>query len=146
MSVLLDTNVLLRRTQPAHEHHGVAVESVARLLEAGEAVHVTPQNMSEFWNVATRPVAHNGMGFSVAATAAEIAKIEQLLVLLPDIPALYERWKGLVLRHRVVGAKVHDARLVAAMLVHRVPRILTFNTGDFSRYRVEVLHPAVLAG
>jgi len=34
----------------------------------------------------------------------------------------------------VSGKKVHDARLVATMNVHHVSRILTFNTGDFSRY------------
>ena len=34
MSVLVDTNVLLRRTQPGHACHLIAVESVARLLAA----------------------------------------------------------------------------------------------------------------
>jgi predicted nucleic acid-binding protein len=55
MSVLVDTNVLLRRTQPNHEQHAPAVESVASLLASGESVCFTPQNISEFWNVATRP-------------------------------------------------------------------------------------------
>jgi predicted nucleic acid-binding protein len=144
MSVLVDTNVLLRRTQPGHEHHGVAVESVARLLGAGEPVHFTPQNISEFWNVITRPAANNGLGFSVAIAAAEVEKIESILALLPDTPSLYGHWKRLVVQHRVIGSKVHDARLVAAMSAHRVPRILTFNTDDFARYGVEVLHPAAI--
>ena len=55
MGVLVDTNVLLRRTQPSHEHHAIAVESVARLLADGEAVNIAPQIVAEFWNVATRP-------------------------------------------------------------------------------------------
>ena len=63
MSILADTNILLRRTQPDHPRHGLAVESVARLLSSGEAVYFTLQNMSEFWNVATRPAANNGLGF-----------------------------------------------------------------------------------
>jgi hypothetical protein len=49
-------------------------------------------------------------------------------------------------RHGVIGAKVHDARLGAAMTVHGVRRLLTFNTGDFARYGIEVVQPsAVLA-
>jgi predicted nucleic acid-binding protein len=48
------------------------------------------------------------------------------------------------LRHGVVGAKVHDARLVAAMNVHGVRRLLTFNAGDFARYGIEVLQPAAV--
>ena len=61
MSILADTNILLRRTQPDHPSHRIAVESVASLLNAGEAVYVTFQNISEFWNVATRPIGNNGM-------------------------------------------------------------------------------------
>jgi predicted nucleic acid-binding protein len=111
MSVLVDTNVLLRRTQPAHEDHAVAVESVARLLSAGEPVCFTPQNIAEFWNVATRPVGRNGLGFSVGLALREVEKIERILTLLPDSPVTYEEWKRLVLRHAVMGSKVHDARL-----------------------------------
>jgi predicted nucleic acid-binding protein len=142
MSALVDTNVLLRRTQPDHESHTLAVESVAFLLEGGEPVYFTPQNISEFWNVATRPQAHNGLGFSVALTAGEVTKIERSLILLPDSPAAYAEWKRLVLTHGVIGTKVHDARLVATMNIHGVRRILTFNTDDFKRYDVEALHPS----
>ena len=84
MSVLVDTNVLLRRTQPNHEHHAAAIDSVARLLTAGETVCITPQNVAEFWNVVTRPVAGNGLGFSVSLALAEIEKIERILTLLRD--------------------------------------------------------------
>jgi predicted nucleic acid-binding protein len=144
MSVLVDTNVLVRRTQPDHSSHAVAVESVARLLTSGEAVCFTLQNISEFWNVATRPVANNGMGFTVALTLGEVEKIERILTLLPESPATYEEWKRLVIAHNVLGSKVHDTKLVAVMNVHGLRKILTFNTDDFNRYQVEVLHPASL--
>jgi predicted nucleic acid-binding protein len=68
MSILVDTNVLLRRTQPDHEHHLAAVESVAVLLGKGETLHFTLQNISEFWNVATRRLESNGLGFSIDLT------------------------------------------------------------------------------
>jgi predicted nucleic acid-binding protein len=41
-----------------------------------------------------------------------------------------------------VGNADHDARLFAAMNVHGVGRILTFNTDDFTRFGIEVLHPS----
>ena len=144
MSILVDKYVLLRRVQPSHPSHGVAVESVARLLATGEAVYFTLQNISEFWNVATRPAAHNGLGFSPATALAEVANIEEDLELLPDTPPLYAEWKELVVRHGVVGVKVHDARLVAAMNVHGVRRLLTFNAGDFARYEMEGVQPAAV--
>ena len=103
MSILVDTNVLLRRTQSAHHQRTIAVESVARLLESGEPVHFTPQNIAEFWNVTTRPVASNGLGFSAATAWAEVEKIERALMLLPDVPGIYAEWKHLVVQHGVQG-------------------------------------------
>jgi predicted nucleic acid-binding protein len=98
MSVLVDTNVLLRRTQPNHASHVTAVESVAKLLSSGEPVCFTPQNISEFWNVLTRPVTSNGLGFSAFMAASEVGKIELVLTLLPDAAAVYGEWKRLVTR------------------------------------------------
>ncbi|MGB7722241.1 MAG: hypothetical protein WBL65_20240, partial [Bryobacteraceae bacterium] len=102
------------------------------------------QNMSEFWNVATRPAPNNGLGFSVALALGEMEKIERLLTLLPDSPAVYGEWKRLVVQHSVLGSKVHDAKLVATMNVHGIRRILTFNTEDFTRYDIEAIHPLAL--
>jgi predicted nucleic acid-binding protein len=76
MSVLVDTNVLLRRIQPDHEHHAPAIDSVARLLATGEQVYFTFQNISEFWNVMTRPITANGLVFSPAFALGEVDKIE----------------------------------------------------------------------
>jgi predicted nucleic acid-binding protein len=145
MSVLVDTNVLLRRIQPDHVHHALAIDSVARLIATGEEVYFTLQNISEFWNVMTRPIAVNGLGFSPAFALGEVGKIETTLMLLPDSPAAYEEWKRLVSTHAVSGAKVHDARLVALMNVHGIRRILTFNIGDFARFEIEALHPSAVA-
>ena len=145
MSVLLDTNVLLRLAQPHHRQYRAATGGVARARLAGEALSVTPQNIAEFWAVATRPVgAANGLGLTAAAAAAEIATIEQMFELAADDPEIYPIWKGLVVTHRVLGAQIYDARLVAAMLAHGIDRILTFNVADFSRYGVTVLHPAAV--
>ena len=142
MAVLVDTNVLLRRTQPLHDHYPFAVESIARLLEAGERVHITPQIVAEFWCVATRPLANNGLAFDLAQVSAEVVKIEQFLELLPDTPAIYPEWRRLVAAFGVKGVQVHDSRLVAGMNVHGVKRVLTFNTAHFARSGVETLHPA----
>ena len=144
MSVLVDTNVLLRQLQPALAQYRAAIDSVARFLDNGEVVYFTTQNIAEFWNVVTRPVTNNGLGFSVAEALAEVEKIEATLTLLPDSPAIYPEWRRLVVKHSVQGTKVHDTRLVAAMNVHGVGRILTFNGDDFTRFGIEILDPSVI--
>jgi predicted nucleic acid-binding protein len=145
VSVLVDSNVLLRQVEPGHAHHRAAVDSTSRLMLSGEPVHVTAQNIAEFWATATRSPAHNGLGLAVTVAAAALDHIERVFVLLPDHPAIYDQWKRLVMTHRVIGNQVYDARLVAAMMVHGVARILTFNAGDFTRYGIEVIHPLAVS-
>jgi predicted nucleic acid-binding protein len=77
VSTLVDTNVLLRRREPGHYHDRDALNSIARLIESGETLHVAAQSIAEFWAVATRPVAQNGLGLDVAAAASAVAEIER---------------------------------------------------------------------
>lgn len=63
--------------------------------------------------------------------------------MLAETPDIYSVWESLVIQHRVSGKTTHDARLVAAMKVHGVTAILTFNAADFARYPgIDVVHPA----
>ena len=144
MSVLVDTDVLLRQFEPEHAHHRSAVDSVTRLLLIGEPVHVTAQNIAEFWAAATRSPAQNGLGLAIAVVAAALDQIDRVFALLPDEPAIHAVWKWLVTTHGVICSRVYDARLVAAMRVHGVGRILTFNAADFARYGIDVLHPSAV--
>ena len=143
MRVLVDTNILLRSAQPTHPLCSEATSAVSKLLRQEDAVFFCPQNIAEFWNVATRPAEVNGLGFSHEEALQEVASIENLLTLLPDIPAIYPVWKRLVQDHRVQGVKVYDARLVAVMSVYLIDTILTFNIADFKRYgNVSAIPPA----
>lgn len=143
MSVLLDTNILTRAVQPGHPMHSDAVGAVAALRKQGEVLCLVPQNLVEFWVVCTRPVAQNGLGLSPAEAQAELTRLKALFVLLDETPAVYPRWEQLVAQHQVSGKNAHDARLVAAMLVHGLSRLLTFNVSDFVRYPgITVLEPA----
>lgn len=140
--LLVDTNVLLRRTQPSHEHHFLALEAVAHFLDLGETLYFTHQNIAEFWSVATRPRVNNGLALSPEQTLAEVRKLERFLHLLPDTQQAYIEWKLLIVRHSVTGVRVHDARLVSLMKVHGINRILTFDKDDFKTFGLEVIHPA----
>jgi predicted nucleic acid-binding protein len=54
-------------------------------------------------------------------------------------------WRRLIVAHGISGIQVYDTRLVAAMQVHGVPRILTFNDRDFARYDgVDAVHPLTI--
>lgn len=133
MAVLVDTNILLRLAQPHHPNAPIAARALRALRIGGETLHIAKQNVIEFWAVATRPVAANGLGFSTELATAEVNSLKQLFVLLPEFP-LQSAWERLVIDYRVSGKSAHDAHLVAAMIVHRIDGILTFNVQDFVRY------------
>jgi predicted nucleic acid-binding protein len=143
MRVLIDTNILLRSAQPSHPLHSQATRAVAKLMRDRHEVFVCAQNVVEFWNVATRPVELNGVGFSQEEALREVSSLESFFTLLPDVPAIYAAWKEIVRERRVQGVKVYDARLVAVMTVYRVDSVLTFNAADFKRYtNITALHPS----
>ena len=133
MAVLLDTNILVRLVQPHHPHAAIALRALRTLRMGNEALHITQQNLVEFWAVTTRPVAANGLGFSTLQAVAEVEFLKRLFALLPERP-LQDAWERLVADYGVSGKSAHDARLVAAMVVHGIESILTFNAQDFLRY------------
>ncbi|WP_337176865.1 PIN domain-containing protein [Paludisphaera sp.] len=131
MSHLLDTNILTRLVEPGHPMHAATSGALARIASEGRRPFLVPQSLYEFWVVATRPIAVNGLGRSPARVLSDIQRFQTLFILLDDSPAIYPAWKGLVATAGIVGKKAHDARLVAAMLVHGVDRLLTYNVQDF---------------
>lgn len=139
---LVDTNILLRMARRDDPDHSLVDAALARLAEAGVRLYYTHQNVAEYWNVCTRPVDRNGFGLSIADTDRQVRAIEKGMRLLPDSEAVYNEWRRLVVSHSILGVKVHDARLVAAMHAHAISCLLTFNPSDFARYSgITVLHP-----
>ena len=46
---------------------------------------------------------------------------------LSETVQVYPTWEGLVAKYGIRGKHAHDARLVAMLIEHKVPRLLTFN-------------------
>ena len=145
MAVLLDTNILLRLVQNSHAHSSVATRATNALDAKHETMLIAHQSVVEFWTVATRPTSANGLGFSIEEAKFEMDELKMLFGMLPEMP-VHDQWQRLVIQYRVSGKNVHDARLVAAMLVHGVKEILTFNVADFARYtEIVALDPVGIA-
>ena len=143
MAVLVDSNVLIFCIQQEHPWHEQSIRAMATLLEAGEPACVLLQNIAEFWNVCTRPLNKNGLGLSPTETEQRLKNFDLMLTVMHDTPAVYDHWRTIVAKHEVIGVQVHDARIAAAMQVHEISRILTYNPRDFNRYEgITTVHPA----
>jgi predicted nucleic acid-binding protein len=142
MPILIDTNVLLRSVQTFHPMHVVAVRALEVLMQREEPLVITIQNIAEFWNVATRPAANNGLGFTIEEAQEELIKLEGFFQVLSENLASYTAWKTLLIANHVSGIQVHDTRLVAVMKTYGIAQIVTFNVSDFARFpEIEVIHP-----
>lgn len=100
MSILIDTNLLLRSVQPSHPMYASAVRALARLMEWEEALVVSIQNIAEFRNTATRPESNNGLGLSIEETQDGLSKLESFFGVLHEDAASYAAWKTLVTENR----------------------------------------------
>jgi predicted nucleic acid-binding protein len=145
MDCLADTNVLVRTVDRLHSHHPIALKALDRILRAGGHVYIAAQNLIEFWSVCTRPLRRNGLGLSAAETETAMSQLERILLLLPEVPAIFPEWRRLVVQHAVSGFGVFDTRLVAVMQVFGIKELLTFNGSDFTPYPgINVIDPSTI--
>lgn len=87
--ILLDTNLLARLTDSAHPHCAIARAAVGKLVDRGERIIIVPQNLYEFWAVATRrpggpPTGQNGLGMTTEQASQWLAFFQRRFTLLPD--------------------------------------------------------------
>ena len=139
---LVDSNILLRWVKPDHSDYRLVVDAIDAIVRQNEVLCYTSQNLGEFWNTCTRPSRPQRIRSFSQEADRRARSFEEKLRLLPDGLAVHDEWRRLLVAYGVSGVQVHDARLAAAMRVHGVRRILTFNDGDFARYPdIEAIHP-----
>jgi predicted nucleic acid-binding protein len=142
MGWLLDTCVLVRLADQHSREHRVADAALERLLARNELLFISAQVLAEFWAVATRPEAVNGLGWSIATASEAIIGLREQFPLLAETADTVDCWFELVNRCQVAGKRAHDARLAALLLAHGVQQVLTFNTADFPGiWGVDAVHP-----
>lgn len=130
-------NVMLRVVTD-NDQSVVAKSAVDYLSKNGFTLVIVPQCIYEFYVVATRPLANNGLGLTPGVMPVFMESILTLAELLPDTSDIYKHWQELVFTHSISGKPSHDARLVAAMKTHGITHLLTFNMTDFSRFSNEI--------
>ncbi len=131
---VLDTNVLLAATDEGRVEHESAVESLNVWPGSGVVLYTSGQILREYLAVATRPVAQNGLGLARSAAVANVRALRTRLHLLAEDEKVSERLLDLLDAVECLGQQVHDANVVATMLVHGVDTVVTINTGDFARF------------
>lgn len=131
--VFIDTNVLVYVSRPSAPEHIVAVAALAEIEASGCAVWISPQILREYLAVVTRPQA-TAPALPMADAIADIRRFQAAFAVTQEGAPVLERLLQLLQTHPAAGRQVHDANIVASMLVQGIARLLTFNAGDFRRF------------
>jgi predicted nucleic acid-binding protein len=139
---LLDTNIILRFSNPSDGQHELVTNAVAAILREGDECYLASQVLIEMWVVATRPTDVNGLGWSTTYTRNIIDQLMQRFPMVEEVPQLFLTWLDIVSTYKILGKRTHDARIAALMISSAISHILTLNPGDFSNIPdISVVHP-----
>jgi predicted nucleic acid-binding protein len=132
--VMLDTNVLLSATDEGRAEHRNALTVLSDWPAARTELCLSGQVLREYLAVATRPASGNGLGLSMPDALENARAIRARTTLLAEDGAVADRLAVLLADIECTGKQVHDANLVATMLVHGVRAVVTMNLADFARF------------
>ena len=100
---LLDTNVVLRLCNLSDVQHHLATSAVSYLLAQEDECFLATQTIIELWVVATRPVAVNGLGWTVEQTRSIIDDLLNRFPMLEESSQIFPNWLDLVTTNKVIG-------------------------------------------
>ena len=135
---VVDTNVLLAATDEGRAEHTHAVALINEWPAAGTVLYTSGQILREYLVVATRAVKHNGLGLAPRDAVANVRALRARLRPLTESSKVSERLLELLDQIDCAGKQVHDANVVATMLVHGIDTVVTINRKDFLRFGNDV--------
>lgn len=137
-----DTNIVLRLLNtelPKHERVKLLVDEVR---EVDTELWISRQIIREYLVQVTRP------GFLAVSLTTEqvrthVATLRTLFRIADETEAVTDQLLALLAEFPTGGKQIHDANIVATMLVNEIATLLTINVEDMRRFttRVQVLSP-----
>ena len=135
---MLDTNVFLSATDLGRAEHRQAMVIFNEWAGRATTLYASGQVMREYLAVATRPAEKNGIGLKQADALANVRAFRMRTSLLAEDGRVADRLLGLLDLISCGGKQVHDANVVATMLVHGIDTLITINVADFSRFEQHI--------
>ena len=132
--MFIDTNVLVQYLNVDAPDHSRARAVMLSAFAQPESLIISRQILREYLAVVTRPQSWAD-ATPMADALDEVNSLMLMFQIVEDGPNVTEQLVELCREVPVGGRQIHDANIVATMLVYGERRLLTFNTADFRRYR-----------
>lgn len=133
----IDTNVLLRANNTSLPLHQEAYLLIQQTLRDGFEVWVSRQVIREYLAQITRP---GFLSTPISAAQAEehVQNIQILFQVADETEAVTRQLIELLKDFPTAGKQIHDANIVATMLVYDIDTLLTQNLDDMKRFASKV--------
>lgn len=131
--VFIDTNILVHANLALSPFHVQATERIQVLEEQGIKLWISRQTLREYLAAMTRRGDLTGE-IPVSSLLADVRYFANRFRLAEDNFLVTERLLTLMEEIFSGGRQVHDANIVATMLVYGIPQLLTANISDFTRF------------
>jgi uncharacterized protein len=133
--IAVDTNILVYAHRADSAWHVASLRAITSLAEGRSAWAIPWPCLHEFFAIVTHPRIYDPPSSSKEAIAQIEAWLESPgLVLLSEPAAYWDELRRTLVASRVVGPKVHDARVAALCLDHGVSELWSADR-DFSRFQ-----------
>lgn len=141
--MFIDTNVLVRARFTVAPGHAAARARLRDTVRGIESPRISRQVVREYLAVVTRPQTWSAP-LAMSDALRDVDWFLSAFDMLEDGPEVTRMLAALCREVPIAGRQVHDANIVATMLVHGEGRVLTFDQEDFRRYgdRIAVIDPA----
>jgi len=129
----VDTNILLRAMISRMNQHAEAEALIQKMWEDGVELWISCQVIREYLVQATHP-----RSFDPAMTIEQVmSQIETIITIFrvaDETLEVTQQLLALLKNYPTRGKQVHDANLVATMLVYEIGTLLTLNVDDLKRF------------
>ncbi len=127
--VFVDTNILVYSTNRSAPLYLTAKSAIDALTTCGAEQWVSYQILREYISAMTKLPT-----IPIAGVLKNVRDYRASFSMAADSPLVHDELHILLSQIPCGGKQVHDANIVATMLVHGVPNLLTHNVADFKRF------------
>jgi predicted nucleic acid-binding protein len=143
-NAFVDTNMLLRSTVRQFPHHERLKQFVTDQRDADVELWISRQVIREYITQVTRPQSFM-RPLGIKQVEAQIVTMRALFKIADDTEAVTTQLLELLKAYPTGGKQVHDANIVATMLVNGIDTLFTLNVDDLKRFsdRIKLVSPAL---
>ncbi|MBI1255887.1 MAG: PIN domain-containing protein [Chloroflexi bacterium] len=133
----VDTNVLLRSFQATMPLHDEALALITKARNDGYELWVSRQVMREYIVQITRPGVLT-IPFDAEQVMAKVKIIRATFQIADETEAVTDQLIELIREFPTGGKQIHDANIIATMLVYGIDTLLTQNIEDMKRFSSKI--------